>query len=339
MNKKKFTSIAIIICIIMSSVIAIYAKELATESINNIYADLSSDEEKIIKRINKDTPLKDKLKAKGHYIDYIETSIDKYVESSVMYEMTDDENQYIMSLFEKGYDFEKLIDIYTFLKNTSTNISATEKIYEIGKDNFDSPTWLENAYDVYIGDGRFEVTTEEIFNYVDEGITPQEIMRCYEICLALNRPLKEILDERVSQKSWDEIFFADSVQVCSTVNSSLDSVASIVKVAHNLKRNPQEIMENKDGEINIKENFQKKYIDKKAKVKELKNNTNILPYDDKSILEEAKKYVKGFDENQIKKMLDEGYRIKDIKAASENISSHKSNEIRHKFAGEGRNNK
>ena len=71
---------------------------------NNIYADLSSDEEKIVRRINKDKPLKDKLKAKGHQTDYIETSMDKYVESSVMYDMTDEENQYIMSLFEKGYD-------------------------------------------------------------------------------------------------------------------------------------------------------------------------------------------------------------------------------------------
>lgn len=272
MNKKKITSIVIIVCIIACSVIAIYAKELTAENTNNIYADLSFDEEKIVRRINKDKPLKDKLKAKGHQTDYIETSMDKYVESSVMYDMTDEENQYIMSLFEKGYDFEKLIDIYTFLKNTATEIYATEKIYEIGKNNFDSPSWLENAYDIYVGDGRFKLSVDDVFDYVSKGINAQDIMRCYEMCLSLNRSLREVLDEKVSGKTWDEIFLSDNVQMSSVQveDTSIDEIAKVVKISKHINKKPEEIIDRSQKNIKIDNDAIKEFRDKNEKVKTAK---------------------------------------------------------------------
>ena len=270
MNKNKVTSIVLIICIIMCSVIAIYAKEYSDDGMY-AYTDLSADEEKIVKRINKDKPLREKLKDKGRNSEYIDISIDKYVEASVMYEMTEEENKYIMSLFDKGYDFQKLIDIYIFLKNTCTDIYEADKIYDIGKDNFESPTWLENAYDIYIGDGRFKLSVDDVFDYVSKGISAQEIMRCYEMCLSTNRVLKEVLDEKLSGKNWDEIFISVTDDICTEEKANIDDVAKVVKISKHLNKKPEEIIDRSQKSIKADKNFVREFHNKYEKVDKAKD--------------------------------------------------------------------
>lgn len=267
MNKKRITSIVIAICILVCSAVVIYAKDIIPINETDDYTELSLDEEKIARRINQGKSLETRLMDKGHNSDYINISMDKYVETTIINEMTDEENQYIMSLFEKGYDFEKLIDIYTFLKNTCTEIYAIEEIYNIAKNFFDSPNWIENAYDKYIGDGRFEISTEEVFNYVKNGISPQEIMRCYEICLSTNRSLRDSLNDKLSGKSWDEIFFPQDTEICLSNETSVDDIAKVIKISKHINKRPEEIIEKTENGVKVHKKALKEFKNKKEKVK------------------------------------------------------------------------
>ncbi len=173
------------------------------------------------------------------------------------------EEKYIMSLSDKGYEMDKVMIIYEFVKNTPRDIYVIEDIYDIAKHNFDSPTWVENAYDVYIGDNRFKLDTEDVFNYVSKGISPQEIMRCYEMSIILDTPIRELLDKKCNGYSWEEIFIPEKITKSSSQNHHIDKVASVVKVSKNLKKDVAEILDDNTNELKIKPKYIKEFKEKR----------------------------------------------------------------------------
>jgi len=121
------------------------------------------------------------LESKGYYIDDIDISISKYIEASILYNMTPEENDYIMGLVDNGYDFEKLVDIYIFLKNTNHDLSLMQEIYDQGA-NFPTAHWIENTYETIVfGDEGLSV--EDIMTYTAQGITTDDIAMAFELSL------------------------------------------------------------------------------------------------------------------------------------------------------------
>ena len=185
-------------------------------------------------------------------------------------DMSKKEEKYIMSLTDKGYDMDKVMAIYEFVKNTPREIYVIEDIYEIAKHNFDSPSWVENAYDVYIGDNRFKLDTEDVFNYVNKGIPPTDIMRCYEMSIMLDTPIRELLDKRCDGHSWEEIFIPEKNTKSSSRNPHIDKVASVVKISKHLKKDVAEILDDNTKELKIKPKYIKEFKEKRQANQKLK---------------------------------------------------------------------
>lgn len=272
--------------------------------------------------------LKNVLQEKGYYLDDINITLDKYIETSIMYDMTDIENAYIMKLFEMDYDFESVIEIYQFLKSTDKDISCIREIYDIAYPDFEGDTWIQNAYDIYLGDEKCVLSPDDISKYVNEGISIDEILMCYELSLSNSKTIKQILDERVSGKSWESIVIPDISVARATEGASLETITTAFKISRQTGIELSSAMDcDEKGKVIVKRDVMEKFINKKQRIKSLKEKHGIVAYDDDSILKEAKKHINGINEDKIKNLISDGYRIKEIKEAVAGNDSIESKEI------------
>lgn len=262
--------------------------------------------------------IKDRLADEGYYLDDINVSLDKYIEISIMYDMSDVENEYIMKLVDLGYDFEKIVELYDFVKKTNENIVCIKDLYDISSENVDDDSWIENAYDLYLGENKCVLQPEDIYTYVNNGISIDEILMCYELSLSNEKNIKQMMDERISGQSWEVIVFPTVYQRSITKNIDLKTITAAINISRQTGMDMDSILNVDDnGEIIIAFEAMKKMSEKKEKIIKTKEKYGVVSYDDVSIIKEAKKQLKNIDSNQIENLISQGYRIREIKEAVE----------------------
>ena len=163
-------------------------------------------------------------------------ALEKYINANIMYNITDEENAYLMKLMKRGYDIERAIEIYSFLQSTKADLTMLERMYTIGSDTGFSDYWLENAYAVASGRESDELSVEDIFYYTNNGITPDEIAMAYELSLYSDKPIRKILDPRIAGASWAEIVATCNIDISINKDTFADKenlreINSIISIA------------------------------------------------------------------------------------------------------------
>lgn len=265
MKKYKILGFVLIVCIVVCTVFSVFntktftAEAKAAELLEKISMEeiAEQNETDLLERFSNHYEVGGVvsiLEDAGYYLDDINFAMEKYVNASVLYNMSENENDYIMTLLDLGYDFEKLIDIYTYIQMTPNGIECIREIYDIADGNFESSTWLENAYDVYLGDKKCVLTTEDIAYYATNGIPIADIVKCYELSLNGIKNLREILDERVQGYSWYDIMqpVYELPVVDEDKQLNLDTILEAVKLSINTSMNVSEIILD-NGELEFSE--------------------------------------------------------------------------------------
>ena len=112
------------------------------------------------------------MRANGFYYDEIKSSLEKYISALEFYHPSEDEKAYLINMLNKGYDFNKIMDIYNFLQLTDKDISIVEDIYTI-MESSPLEISIEDAYANYTNTTADELTISNVAYYVDNGISPE----------------------------------------------------------------------------------------------------------------------------------------------------------------------
>lgn len=302
----------------------------AQEETKNI-AVLLSDEELKARILNEADgfDLRALLENKGYYADDIEIAIQKFIDASVSYHMTESELAYILSLVELDYDFEKLIDIYCFLQLTDDGIDMMKSIYDFANGQFESKYWIQNSYSILKHTEKDALTMSEITEYISQGLTLDEILFVYQMGLQMNMTEREMLAARLSGKGWNEIaaLAYDDTALSSLIpaDEELEQINTFASYARVLGQKPSEILEQGEQGLSVKTESVETINAKREQIFDL---TSQMCNDDTAILESAKQEVPQLSEETISNLLEEGYRIRNIKeAASGQANSTESEEV------------
>ncbi len=128
-----------------------------------------------------------------------------FISAAFDYSMTNDEMGYIKNLFQEGYDMEKVVEIYEFLRWTNKDYSFIEAIYDAGIEKSDEENWIYDAYDKFFEREDDMLSVEDVAYYVDMGIGLDEIAGAYELSFSGEKTTKAMLGERIEGKKWNEI--------------------------------------------------------------------------------------------------------------------------------------
>ena len=128
-----------------------------------------------------------------------------FIATAVNYGMNPSELNYVKTLFTEGYDMEKLLDVYEFIRWTDCDITAIAGIYDAGIENCDEKNWIYEAYDKFFDRTDDILSVEDIAYYVENGITIEEIVGVYELSFAGAKTTKQMLSERISGEDWNTI--------------------------------------------------------------------------------------------------------------------------------------
>lgn len=146
----------------------------------------------------------DRLRGFGYYSDEINIVISKLSDAIAVGNMSETDMEMLFSLAAEGYDFEKLVDIYNFIRLTDKDISFVKQIYDEA-DGFEDTFWIENAYEKLTVSEEDMLTIEDMYQYTDEGLSVDDILMAYEMSFKGNIKIKDALDARVGGESWQGI--------------------------------------------------------------------------------------------------------------------------------------
>ena len=128
-----------------------------------------------------------------------------FIATAVNYSMNPTELDYVKNLFTEGYDMEKVLEIYEFLRWTNCDIETIADIYATGIENSNDENWIYEAYDKFFDRTDDILSVEDIAYYVGSGITVEEIVGVYELSFAGAKTTKQMLSERLSGENWNTI--------------------------------------------------------------------------------------------------------------------------------------
>ena len=269
--------------------------------------------------INKTTDInsvKTLLESKGYYYDDVVISLRKYIEAAVMYEMTEAEFDYIMHLVNAGYDFEKLMDIYSFSNIAYEDISCLKTIYDIASPGFTGEFWMENAYDDYLGEKSNPLSLEDVYHYAEQGFTVDEMLKCHEMSMYGTKDIHEILDEKLDGKEWYDI--AAEVYSLPTLQLEelplLDEILTYAIVARKAGYDLKDAI-NTDAGFAFKDSVIESYNKKNLKASELIEKYDLIDDDGSKLIEAVKNELSQLDDDVLLTLFKENYRIRDIKEA------------------------
>ncbi len=130
------------------------------------------------------------------------------------------EVRYLEKLLKKGYPCRIIIDVTKFWKTTNEDITLIEKICEKQGDYW-GRNWIENAFN-NITENKCGVikTSDELNSYLDKGLTLDDIECANILCRKGKMTIQEILDEKISGKSWDDIFEKNGIKLSDGLSKS-----------------------------------------------------------------------------------------------------------------------
>lgn len=278
--------------------------------------------------------LSDYLRSKGYYEDDVVIILQKYIDNVVLYGLNQAQSDYIISLCDLGYDFERLMDIYQFLQTTQDrDIALLKPMYETAKGTFESKFWVENAYAKIKGWTQNTLTMEEIMEYTNQGITIEEIALVYQLSLLGNCTEREMLDSRVQGVSWAQIFAeacGDPLITDKLMGEDLAAFIPYLNAAQILNQPPSAIVNSGENGIALSTEANE-ILEDKTQIKA----TLVEEFCDFSApIQDAKEEIPQLDEEVLQNLISDGYRIRDIKVAVSDPAPQKAacQEIKDKIA-------
>jgi hypothetical protein len=294
------------------------ALQLVMEDGDALREDVSSD--KVISRFEDwgGGGLKAFLEQKGYYPDDVNIAMTKYIEASITYSMTEAENDYIIALVDEDYDFEKLIDIYVFLKNTNHGMELMREIYDNSTDS-STDFGIENAYETLVHGDAVPLTVDDVAAYVAQGLSTDDILMAFELSLKGDMSVRDILDNLIIGQALNGII-ADAYSEEEISPEVFDGVENlrhantIIMFARKAEEKITDTVEYVDGEITIKQEISEKLDSKMERVQTAKEVANIKDTmeDIDDLIVKTKEKVPNLDEATIEKYLENGMRIREI---------------------------
>ena len=277
--------------------------------------ELEVDSAKVSERINDGKGLRAVLKNKGYYADDINISLMKYIDASIMYSITDEENDYIMNLVGRGYDFEKLVDVYVFLQMTHEDLSMLRDIYDYGANTY-AKHWIDTAYENITG--ADVLSTEDVREYVGNGIVIEDVLAAYELGLRTNTPIRNLLDYRLDGGIWGDLageaFYGEN---------NLREINNIFDISGKLGLSPNEIAVVGEYGLWINDDAVEEYARKNDEVQAAYELEEIVFENDEIMIAEAKRELRNIDGAVVEELIEQGYRIRDIKESMKGAEERK----------------
>ncbi len=151
------------------------------------------------------------------------SSIESYIAFVLENSPSDKELAVIHSLLNDGYTIQTLSQIYDFYLTTSEDEQIISKIAALDEEYW-GDNWIENAYNEITGEKHGVLDTDDIKNYLDKGLSLEDISYANILCRKGVHTIDEILTMKQNGASWEKIN--------NSVYSSVDT-ASASKTAVN----------------------------------------------------------------------------------------------------------
>ena len=270
--------------------------------------------------------LRQLMRAKGYYEDDITMAAAKLTDVSVYYDMTQAEYDYIVSLVKLGYDPEKLGAIYQFLQLTPDNISILKQIYDTADTEADGPFWIENAYEAVKGFSEQTLSIQEIDAYVKSGISTDDIVQCYQMSLAGTMDIREILDTRKNGASWpqvcERVYGSDELQAADfEVDADIRTIQTFVLMAKRTGSQTKDILEQGSNGVQVKQQILDTLDARRNRVSALQQVLDANPHDKDKLIRVMKEKVGNISDTAAQKLVEEGFRAKEVKEAIANVEA------------------
>lgn len=217
---------------------------------------------------------------------------------------TEESFSFIEQMILSGCDAQTTFDIYQFYLTTNEPISIVKQIYDMvyyGEPITNRDAVFESAFNEITNNKCGVLTEEDIANYLEKGLTINDIIHANLLCRKGVMTIQEILDALLSGTSWETIIervSGEKITLSATMDVSAAtyamSVAAVTDKSVNTalsKENTDEYFSNKTKEINTQLKEKGYWKGKKSENFE-------------KIAKEAKK--KGISEDKLTNLLDEG---------------------------------
>ena len=253
----------------------------------------------------------------GAYYDEIKSTLEKYIDINFDYNLSDNEKIILLNLSYKDYDFEKLLDVYSFIKLTDLDETDLEAMYLLTEKS-DTEESIENAYAIYTNRVDDELTVSDVAYYVAEGITIDEILYAYELTLTGDKRIKEVLDEYLSGKTPGEII-AESYGLEPDLFGDQANFTQVL-TARTISRKTKNSIKNvvtfdNEGVLTINEEVIQGYT--QNKIKALKKKSVLGKFNDLDVLIETDLCnISGISFEEAKQLAKNGYTVREIQQAS-----------------------
>jgi len=281
----------------------------------------------------------------------------KYTEFVIENDISEEHLEYLNKLFEKGNSIIMLKNIYEFWLTTNEDISIIGEICNL-KNEFWGKNWIENAFNKITNDKCGVITNEEqLHDYLDKGISLEEIETANILCRKGVKTIFEILDMRVKGETWEDIISivdnnlpekdtalykkVSSADVSMNINdknilNEISELSSIEKLNLNklLKKGItiDEIAENKEGNLSeaLAQYNEKMYLQRIETAKEYLKDMG-LDFSQEEINKARKEEIKnieiaiknGFSEDVIQCFYERGYNSCEVVDLSEKFADGK----------------
>ena len=264
--------------------------------------------------------LEDILKIDTYNEDDIIKTTEKYVNYSVMFDMTSEESSYINELVNSGYDCEKVLDIYAFIQYAKLNLSDIPSIYSEGeKTDFDSKFWVEDAYEKYMGISP--LTKKEIALYVHSGLSVGDILYAYKFSLGGSKTIQEILEMRQQDVNWIQII--NETHNCD-IGDDILMIDENPEVLYNMYimslktgKNFKDCIYRENDALSLTDEVKTVFMDKVKSEKDVLEKYGYTKPINEYVKEAIEREFPDMSDDAISAMVEDGYRIRDIKSIIE----------------------
>ena len=140
----------------------------------------------------------------------------------------------INKILINGTTIQSLIEVYEFWLTTDEDFSMIEKICAL-EDTYFSEYWYEKAFNVLTDYKHGALTSEDIINYREKGISDLDIMIANVMCRKEGQNINKILDslvEGISLEKQARLIYGEDVDL-----SKNDSLKTINEISKNKRRN------------------------------------------------------------------------------------------------------
>lgn len=242
-----------------------------------------------------------------------------------VYDFSSHQMDYIDSLIYSGAKIDDILSICDFWLDTNYDIDLIGDIYLL-RDKYFGSSWIEDAFNEVTENKHGVLNQSDISDYIDRGVSTLDIKTANVLSRKGVYTIQEILNMRIDGISWDEILSEiesnGNLKIVSVDDGNVILIASELSKETGIDISSYILNENAVNNINEeKENTDREIV---LRVKNALTQLGVLvdPIMDKNNLEiqqDIKNIIKnnGISEDELNKLLSDGYMLMDVLNASE----------------------